>query len=669
MNFLKNIRIGKKIGGGFGVVLALLLVIGGVGFISLQDVGGMFGDYRGLARQTNEYGRVQANLLMTRMGVKDFIIRGDKAAIDQVHERAKTTESIIVGAKKLTTDEKDLAALSEMEKELQSYQAVFEKATAFQAERNKLVATLDHLGPQMEKKLTEVMESAFADNRAETANTTAHVLRDLLLARLYVTKYLLTNDPAAYERAETEFGNFAEATNKLMAAINNAGRKALATDASKMATTYTKTFGLVYKTINDRNGVISGTLDVIGPKVADAIESEKLKIMGVQDELGPRAMASISTTQTIVAVVAIVAILLGIAAAYLIGTGITRPIGAMTGAMARLAEKDMGVEIPGTDHKDEVGDMAQAVQVFKDNMIRADKLAAEQRAEELKQAERAKQIERLCDKFDVSSTAAVKAVAAASNQLQASATQMSSIAEQTTHQSTAVAAASEQASSNVQTVASAAEELSSSITEIGRQVSQSSVISAGAVRQAKDTNIKVQGLAEAANKIGEVVSLITDIAEQTNLLALNATIEAARAGDAGKGFAVVASEVKNLANQTAKATEEIAAQISGVQNSTKDAVSAIDTITKTIEEVDAIASTIASAVEEQSAATQEIARNVEQAAAGTQEVSSNIAGVTQAANETGGAASQIQGAATELSHQSEKLKVAVETFLSSVKSA
>jgi methyl-accepting chemotaxis protein len=669
MSFLKNIRIAKKIGGGFGAVLLLLLIIGGVGFISLQDVGSMFNDYRGLARQTNEYGRIQANLLMTRMGVKDFIIQGDKAAITSVRERAKATEQIIVGTRKLTTDDTDLAVISEMEKELKAYQGAFDKVVAFQAERNKLVATLDGYGPQLERKVTEIMNSAYADGDSQSAFETAQVLRELLLARLYVIKFLESNAQAAYERATKEFAGFTETAQKMYGGLQNPARKALAKEVLEIAKSYIEHLHEVNKTINDRNAVISGTLDVIGPKVADVTESEKLKIKGLQDELGPRAVASISTTQTVVAIVAIVAVLLGIAAAYLIGTGITRPVGAMTAAMARLAEKDMGVEIPGTDHKDEVGDMAHAVQVFKDNMIEADRLAAEQRAEELKQAERAKQIENLCSAFDLSSSAAVKAVAAASGQLQSSATAMSSVAEQTSRQSTAVAAASEQASSNVQTVASAAEELSTSISEITRQVAQSSTISSGAVRQAKDTNIKVQGLADAANKIGEVVSLITDIAEQTNLLALNATIEAARAGDAGKGFAVVASEVKNLANQTAKATEEIAAQIGGVQASTKEAVAAIEMITKTIEEVDAIASTIASAVEEQSAATQEIARNVEQAAAGTQEVSSNISGVTQAANETGGAATEIQDASIELSHQSESLKVAVETFLSQVKAA
>jgi methyl-accepting chemotaxis protein len=276
---------------------------------------------------------------------------------------------------------------------------------------------------------------------------------------------------------------------------------------------------------------------------------------------------------------------------------------------------------------------------------------------------------KMIDDFEANVKAVVDTVASASTELQSNAQSMSATAEETNRQSSAVAAASEQATANVQTVASAAEELASSVAEIGRQVSQSASIAAMAVDEAKRTDATVQGLSEAAQKIGEVVRLISDIASQTNLLALNATIEAARAGEAGKGFAVVASEVKSLANQTAKATEEIAAQIGAIQSSTNDAVGAIQSIGKTIGEINDIASSISAAVEEQGAATREIARNVQEASQGTTEVSSNIAGVTQAAGETGSAASQVLSAAGELSSQAERLKAEVESFLTTVRAA
>ena len=354
---------------------------------------------------------------------------------------------------------------------------------------------------------------------------------------------------------------------------------------------------------------------------------------------------------------------------YFAARGITGPILGMTSSMAKLAEGDHGVEIVGTERGDELGAMAKSVLVFKENMIKAKELAA-QEAEAVKQREaRTRAIDKLTAGFDEESSLVLKTVASAATELQSTAASMTATAEETSRQSTAVAAASEEASTNVQTVASAAEELSASVSEISRQVSQSAEIAGKAVADAERTNQQIQGLAEAAQKIGEVVNLITDIASQTNLLALNATIEAARAGDAGKGFAVVASEVKNLANETAKATEEITGQIAGIQQATKDAVTAIQSIGQTIGSINEIASGIAAAVEEQGAATSEIARNVQQAAAGTQEVSSNISGVTEASASTGAAAEQVLGAAGELSKQSELLRGQVESFLAAVKAA
>ncbi len=381
------------------------------------------------------------------------------------------------------------------------------------------------------------------------------------------------------------------------------------------------------------------------------------------------ALSAVLEVEILIGIVVLVCIGLIAVVGYFLARSIANPVVEMTGAMRNLADGDKTVEIPAQGRADEIGSMSGAVQVFKENMVKADQLAEEQKQEQEAQAARAKRIEGLCADFSTTSSEAVKSVAAAATEMQASSEAMSATAEETTQQAAAVAAASEEASANVQTVASAAEELSSSISEISRQVSQASEIAGNAVQEAETTNAKVQGLAEAATKIGEVVALITDIADQTNLLALNATIEAARAGDAGKGFAVVASEVKNLANQTAKATDEIGAQISGIQTSTEEAVTAIEAIGKTIGSIDEVASSIASAVEEQGAATQEIARNVEQAAAGTQEVSSNISGVNQAANDTGAAATQIRSAAGDLSQQSEVLRTDVETFLDNVRTA
>jgi methyl-accepting chemotaxis protein len=366
-----------------------------------------------------------------------------------------------------------------------------------------------------------------------------------------------------------------------------------------------------------------------------------------------------------------VALSLGLAAllSFLLSGGIAAPIAAMTQAMTRLAGGDKHVEIPARGRGDEVGRMAEAVQVFKDNILRSEQVAAEQETKRRADEARAQALLTLAAEFDRSIRGSLDAVSSAAGDLQATAGALTNTAEQTTNQSAVVSSAATEASSNVQTVASAAEELSSSIHEISRQVSRSAQIAGDAVSEAERTDVIVRGLADAAQRIGDVVNLINDIAAQTNLLALNATIEAARAGDAGKGFAVVANEVKSLANQTAKATEEITGQISAVQSATGNAVTAIQGIGQTIGQINEIATTIASAVEEQGAATQEIARNVHQAATGTHEVTVNIAGVSDAAIETGNSAHDVLNASTTLSREANALKGIVQTFLGQLRSA
>jgi methyl-accepting chemotaxis protein len=362
---------------------------------------------------------------------------------------------------------------------------------------------------------------------------------------------------------------------------------------------------------------------------------------------------------------------IGVAASvvYLTNRSIVPPILKMVGAMGQLAGGDHSVEIPATDKKDEIGLMARAVLIFKENMIKAKELAAKEAEAISERVARAARVNELTQAFDADISTVLRSVASASTELQATASSMTATAEETSNQATAVAAASEEASTNVQTVAAASEELANSVTEIGRQVAQSAAIAQKAVSEAERTNTTVQGLFNDAAGIGDVVKLISEIAGQTNLLALNATIEAARAGEAGRGFAVVAAEVKSLAEQTAKATEQISAQVSSIQASSSEAVSAIKGITATISNMNEIASAIASAVEEQGSATQEIARNVQHAALGTGEISSNVAGVQQAAGDTGAAAHQVLQASSELSRQSETMRGQVESFLSNIKAA
>ncbi len=550
-----NLKISAKVFGGFGAILVLLAGVSMIGVLSIGSVGDDFVRYRQVALQSNQAGRVQANLLEARVAVKDYLLTGNAQSAQRVKDRLAATSAL--------NDE--LAAL-----------------------------------------LTE-------DDRKEDARLAGENLKiyseafDRLVA-------LPVGDPA-------------------------------------------------------RADIVTNTLDRIGPIVAKELEELKLDVKAEQDEIGPRATAAAEQSVIISEVLSGFAIILGIAAAWFIGAGISGPIRKITDAMNDLAGGNKQVEIPGQDRRDEIGNMSKAVLVFKQNMIRADELAA-QEAEAVKVREqRARKISELTTGFDADISVVLKTLASAATEMQATATGMSSTAEETSRQSGIVAAAAEQASTNVQTVASATEELSASIAEINQQVNQSTAVAHRAVEDAEKTNAQVRGLAEAAQKIGDVVGLISDIAEQTNLLALNATIEAARAGDAGKGFAVVAAEVKNLATATSRATEDITAQITGIQNETNGAVNAIASISTTIAEISEISAAIASAVEQQGAATLEITRNVQEASVGTSEVTTNIVSVNEAADSTGTAAEQVLSAAAELSKESENLRSKVEQFLNSVRAA
>ena len=346
-----------------------------------------------------------------------------------------------------------------------------------------------------------------------------------------------------------------------------------------------------------------------------------------------------------------------------------RPLRTLTDTMNRLSHRDLGTPVVGTDRHDEIGAMAQAVQIFKDGMIEADASAASRDAEHEEKEQRARRLEALTSAFERTIGQMVNLLAAASTEMEATAQAMSSTATETNQQAGTVASAADLASAGVQTVAAAAEQLSSSISEINQQVNQSAKVSGQAVIDAQNAGLMMDTLANGAQKIGEIVNLITTIASQTNLLALNATIEAARAGDAGKGFAVVASEVKSLAQQTARATDEIASQIGQVQTATREAVEAIRGIIVVIQQVGTISTSIAAAVEEQGAATAEIARNVQQTSASTKTVTANIVKVSQAANDTGSAAGQVLSAAQDLSRQAEGLSREVGSFIDGVRTA
>ncbi|PDT90618.1 methyl-accepting chemotaxis protein [Bradyrhizobium sp. Y36] len=444
-------------------------------------------------------------------------------------------------------------------------------------------------------------------------------------------------------------------------------KQELALEGNKDAEAAAQIAKLVAEVDRIRKGTLAPINEEITELTNQITDFAKRKSVEARAEAEAEA-ASVARTSLITgALVALVLIATCIFSVF----SIARPMRALTSAMEKLAGGDFSVVLPGLGRKDEVGEVAGAVEKFKvvseqkaraeaEAKIRQDAIAAEQRKAEMY---------KLADTFESAVGEIVGTVSSASTELEASATTLTSTAERTQELTGLVAAASEEASTNVQSVASATEELSSSINEISRQVQESARVASEAVGQARTTTDRVGELSKAAARIGDVVELINTIAGQTNLLALNATIEAARAGEAGRGFAVVASEVKALAEQTAKATGEIGQQIASIQTATEHSVGAIRDISGTIEKLSEISSTIAAAVEEQGAATQEISRNVQQAAKGTQQVSSNITDVQQGASETGSASSQVLAAAQSLSGDSNRLKLEVDKFLGTVRAA
>ena len=439
-----------------------------------------------------------------------------------------------------------------------------------------------------------------------------------------------------------------------------------------------KTYGDENKKIQDLIGqgltdeaytLLDGSSQDLYDETSDILTKLKEFNGAVADDAKERSNKTFKTNSIISITASLLLLFFGIFMVITLTRAIARPIKATTDYMGVLASGDLSKDVPDRDRKDEIGEMATAIQVFKDGMVRAKELEAEQRAGELAKQERQKNVDNSIKKFERAMADIVKFVASASAELQASAQSLAASAEETSKQSDAVSNASQLAAQNVQTVASATEELSSSINEISSQVSLSSQVANKAVVDAEQAGQSVAELVEAAQKIGDVTKIISDIAEQTNLLALNATIEAARAGEAGKGFAVVASEVKNLATESTKATEEIAAQISNIQQISQSSAEAINTICRVIREIDGIAGAISAAIQEQTAATQEISRNVSEAYNGTSEVNQNIGSVSEAANATGSASHEVLSAADELARQSTVLKQEFDVFIHELEAA
>jgi methyl-accepting chemotaxis protein len=667
MSFL-NFRIRGRLYGGFGALILFCAALAGFGVWQLWGIGDGVASMTIQSRNTIRVVQISSELQAIRRAILRYNFDHDEASFTEAGKRLEDTSVLLDVAIKETRTEERRAVYREIEKDVAELKL---KRAALGDAVKQMVAGKDLLFAEGDKMAADVQKLVDAAEKTEFSVAASGLEAKVLLMRVANWRFLATRDAKGLATFKTNVGK----AQQDIAALGDAGLPpnltALLAPVKVGIAKYADAFEKASAGLLLGDELYYKAVTPLTKSAVENTEALRSQIEGAFSKTTAEANDRISSTVSMQQVVAVLAVLLGFVVAFLIARGIINPLAGLTSAMKELAEGNFAVRLPGLDRKDEVGDMAQAVEDFKvkaadkareeaEAKIRQDQIAAQQRKADMI---------KLADNFEAAVGEIVEAVSSASTELEASASTLTTTAERARQVTTMVATASEEASTNVQSVASATEQMASSVTEISRQVQASARIANEAVDQARRTNDRVGELSKAAARIGDVVELINTIAGQTNLLALNATIEAARAGEAGRGFAVVASEVKALAEQTAKATGEIGQQITGIQAATQESVGAIKEISGTIEKLSEISSTIAAAVEEQGAATQEISRNVQQAAQGTQQVSSNITDVQRGAGETGSASSQVLSAAQSLSSDSNRLKLEVGRFLNSVRAA
>ena len=666
---LPTLRFRGKVMLGFAVVLAISAASMGIAYLGFEHVSGGVSLYRNSVSESDLARNIDRELISYRGLARYFVVTGKEDDGKAALAAEASLKGAIDTAMKGTANPARLDQVTRLAREFHAFTKIFAAILKVKGE-SALVAQnqLVHAANMLRYKLDDLPSNA-DDAELQTIQFGAKKVIDQFQAvTALANMFVINSDPAVATSAVARL-KFVENS---MHAISSKDDKIVQglKDASSLVDEYREALTKLIENAKDIEE-LTGEMTDSAAAIVKGSSVMKADLLSDQQRLESESDATIGETERLIVTLAAGGFLLGGVLALLLARGISRPMIAMCKAMRELAAGNFDVVLPGLGRRDELGEMAAAVEEFKLQAIaKAERDAATQDAQnKAAGAARRAELIRFANDFETAVGAIVSNVSASAVQLESAAGTLTRTAETTQSLSAQVAGASEEASSNMQSVATATEELSTSVDEIGRQAKESSRIAEAAVLQAEQTDGRISKLSRAAQQIGDVVKLITAIAEQTNLLALNATIEAARAGDAGRGFAVVASEVKSLASQTAKATDEISSHISGMQGATQESVAAIKEIGGTIAQISNIASMIATAVEQQSSATQEISRSVQNVAQGTQEAAVNITQVNRGATETGVSSEEVLHSAKTLSTESARLREELDRFMANIRAA